>query len=293
MDYKESCREADGELFRKIDLLVEKYTKFENEYGIKRIIHEIGSNKMQIHGLLQEKINSSTIVTVEEYKEIKDKCKYQLAHYVDMFNSKFYDVYLTDNLFYIDENLVKSKYDRTINKLKYIKNEMKNISKYGNCYPLRGLATEDSLKISTDIQALDNHFQSIQRKLQNPSKESFIDFISDHDLVKDWFNFVEKCYDYVLKHSELLNRIRKTSKEYTYDSGGDGVNSYVETDLANFNIGFTTQQMLSEQKTYKFTASEEPEKVDGNTDVEKPKKPKKVEIESSISNLNNGQEREM
>jgi len=51
--------------------------------------------------------------------------------------------------------------------------------------------------------------------------------------------------------------------------------------------------MLNEQKTNESTTPEEPEKIDGNTDVEKPKKPKKVEIESSISNLNDGQEREM
>ena len=194
---------AKKELVEKVNLLISKYRRFEDEYGIKRIIREIEDNCEYIKKLLDNK---------ENLYKIKQECEHRLKCYYDSFESKFYNFYLWDHFFCFDAIILREKHDKVKYKLKYYLGVLRDIAKYATCYPLRPLAVENVPLLEKDIGTVDKLFVDLCARVETQPKERFIEFVIEPDLVNELFRVIEIVNNALYKYGELLSRIRTTSR---------------------------------------------------------------------------------
>lgn len=191
---------AKKELVEKVNLLISKYRRFEDEYGVKRIIYEIERNCEYIKKLLDNK---------ENLYEIKQECEYRLKCYYDIFLSRFRDFYFMYDLFCFDALILREKRFKVKDELKHILNELSDIANYGKCYPLRHLAIENKPLLEKDIGMVDKLFIDLCARVENTQpKERFIEFVIEPDLVNELFRVLEIANNTISKYSKLLYRIR-------------------------------------------------------------------------------------
>ncbi len=196
---------AKKELVEKVNLLISKYRRFEGEYGVKRIIDEVERECEYIKKLLDNK---------ENLYKIKQECEHRLEHYYHLFENKFYNFYLWDHFFCFDDpQILRQKNRKVKDKLKYYLDELRGIANYGSCYPLRHLAVEAVPLLKKDIETIDKLFVDLCARVENTQpKERFIEFVFEPDLVNELFRVIEIANNAISKYSELLNRIRTTSR---------------------------------------------------------------------------------
>ena len=189
---------AKKEVTEKVNLLISKYSLYKDEYLIPSTIGQIEDTYQHVMTLFSQQVDLDEIILYCDW----------LKQFCERFNSKFRNVYYMDHLFDFDVSTLTEKRFEVKDTLKRLLYDISNVATYYRDNR-KQLAIQNKPLLERDIASINQLYVALCTKVEAASsRERFIPFILEPDLVNELFRILEISNGAIHRYDKILCEIR-------------------------------------------------------------------------------------